>query len=194
MNAEDIGPVIQMHQRAFEHGAWTADAMAREFSDHRLSIYYILEDRSGPAPALIGMFGCWRMPGEMHLVTICVEPDRQRRGLGRLLVCLALRLAQREGKTDMHLEARQSNAPARALYASLGFREVSVRRGLYADPPEDGILLTREIDRVPPPSPPLPLEIDWGQERERWNPAAPAVYSAAASAAQPATVPAGEAQ
>ena len=185
MRAEDIGPAVQMHQRAFEHGAWSADAMAREFSDHRLSVYYILEctgeGRQGPDAAPAGMFGCWRMPDEMHLVTICVEPSRQRRGLGRLLVNLALRLAEREGKTTMHLEARARNARARALYAGLGFREDSVRRRLYANPPDDGILISREIAPGPERRSPVPLEIDWGGEIERWDARGPAVYSTAAS-------------
>lgn len=181
MRAEDLGPAVQMHRRAFEHGAWTADAMAREFSDHRLSVYYILEGRPGPDPAPAGMFGCWRMPDEMHLVTICVEPSRQRRGLGRLLVNLALRLAEREGKTTMHLEARAGNARARALYASLGFREDSIRRRLYVNPPDDGVLISREIAPGPERRSPLPLEIDWDGEIERWAACGAAVYSAAAS-------------
>jgi ribosomal-protein-alanine N-acetyltransferase len=40
---------------------------------------------------------------------------------------------------------RVSNAAARALYESLGFREVAVRRGYYRDPEEDAVVMTLDL-------------------------------------------------
>jgi ribosomal-protein-alanine N-acetyltransferase len=42
------------------------------------------------------------------------------------------------------LEVRASNGAARALYARMGFREVSVRRAYYREPAEDALVLWRD--------------------------------------------------
>jgi ribosomal-protein-alanine N-acetyltransferase len=43
------------------------------------------------------------------------------------------------------LEVRVSNTAARALYESLGFYEVAVRRGYYRDPEEDAFVMTTRL-------------------------------------------------
>jgi ribosomal-protein-alanine N-acetyltransferase len=42
---------------------------------------------------------------------------------------------------EVLLEVRESNQAARAFYASLGFVDDGRRRGYYADPVEDAVLL-----------------------------------------------------
>ena len=55
----------------------------------------------------------------------------------------AVRISRAEGLDGVLLEVRPSNAVARRLYASEGFREVHVRRGYYpsAEGREDAILM-----------------------------------------------------
>ena len=48
------------------------------------------------------------------------------------------------GSRCLTLEVRDSNGPARALYAKLGFREIGRRRGYYRDPREDALILRKE--------------------------------------------------
>ncbi|TKI08626.1 ribosomal protein S18-alanine N-acetyltransferase [Martelella alba] len=68
---------------------------------------------------------------EATLFNIAVHPDFQRRGLGRaLLEHLIGELEQRDILT-LWLEVRQSNIAAIALYRSLGFNDVTVRRDYY---------------------------------------------------------------
>lgn len=186
MRSEDLSAAAELQARAFEFGAWSRAALARDFSDHRLSRYFVLVRQGAANPALIGMFGCWRMPAELHLVTICVDPASRRHGFGSLLVRLVLALARREGAAMVHLEARSRNAAARALYRSLGFSEDGLRKRLYLNPPDDGVLISSPVGDGPIPAAPLPLEIDWGGETERW-PADPSVYCATEprSAARP---------
>lgn len=86
---------------------------------------------------------------EAHLLNVCVAPGRQGRGLGRLLVEHFLDLADRYKAHTVYLEVRPSNTPARALYKSLGFRRIGVRKCYYpaapGEPREDAIQLARDI-------------------------------------------------
>ncbi|AFJ48440.1 ribosomal protein S18-alanine N-acetyltransferase [Shimwellia blattae] len=80
---------------------------------------------------------------EATLFNIAIDPACQRRGLGRaLLTHLIATLEQRDILT-LWLEVRASNAGAIALYESLGFNEVTVRRNYYptAEGREDAIVM-----------------------------------------------------
>ena len=44
------------------------------------------------------------------------------------------------------LEVRVSNAAARGLYRTLGFRLVGLRRGYYKSPIEDALLMALRLD------------------------------------------------
>jgi len=81
--------------------------------------------------------------GESHLLNLSVAQGWQRRGLGRELVLHLAGIARDEASTLMLLEVRPSNLAARALYETLGFAYISVRRGYYpaADGREDAIVL-----------------------------------------------------
>jgi len=85
------------------------------------------------------------MPPEAELESIAVAPENQRQGIARALL-RALEVDLRAaGVTAILLEVRPSNAPARALYRALSFAEAGRRPGYYADPPEDALLLQREL-------------------------------------------------
>ena len=53
-----------------------------------------------------------------------VAPDQRRRGLGQVLMRAAAAWARGAGATDLGLAVTAANAPARALYRSLGFVDV----------------------------------------------------------------------
>lgn len=80
---------------------------------------------------------------EATLFNLAVHPDHQRQGYGRrLLEQLIVELEQKDVIT-LWLEVRASNARAIALYDSLGFNEVSVRKNYYptAQGREDAIIM-----------------------------------------------------
>jgi ribosomal protein S18 acetylase RimI-like enzyme len=57
-------------------------------------------------------------------------------------------MAGSQGVESIFLEVRVSNEPARRLYASRGFRQISVREGYYQNPKEDALILVRSLGLV----------------------------------------------
>lgn len=81
--------------------------------------------------------------GEAHILNLCIDPEYQRRGLGRRLLRRLLNLAREGGADTAFLEVRPSNPGALALYHSEGFNEIGRRPGYYpaAEGREDGLVL-----------------------------------------------------
>ena len=70
---------------------------------------------------------------EAELVTLATRPQARRRGLGRRLAARFAALAAEAGAEEAFLEVADTNAPAQALYAALGWTPVGRRRGYYRD-------------------------------------------------------------
>ena len=66
--------------------------------------------------------------GEGELLNLAVHPSARRSGVGRALLLEMMPLAK-----IWHLEVRESNLAAIALYQSLGFVQVGRRASYYAD-------------------------------------------------------------
>ena len=84
---------------------------------------------------------------EAHVLTLCVRPDSQRQGLGRMMMEHMLELANQAGTETMLLEVRPSNQSAIRLYHQLQFNEVGLRPDYYpsADGREDALIMARSL-------------------------------------------------
>lgn len=85
--------------------------------------------------------------GESHLLNVCVHPDYQGLGFGRVLVEHLIGRARLGEASTMFLEVRPSNVAARELYKKLGFNEVGVRENYYPsyEGREDALVLAKEL-------------------------------------------------
>ena len=79
---------------------------------------------------------------------IAVEGKSQRRGVARKLFSSLAEELGRSGVAEIILEVRAGNEPAQGLYRSLGFVEEGRRRGYYADPVEDAVLMRLRLKTV----------------------------------------------
>jgi [ribosomal protein S18]-alanine N-acetyltransferase len=70
--------------------------------------------------------------GESHLLNLCVAPEWQRRGCGRVLLENAVRRARAHHCESMYLEVRPSNTAGIALYRDYGFTVISRRPDYYS--------------------------------------------------------------
>lgn len=69
--------------------------------------------------------------GESHVLNVCVSPDFQGKGYGRVIFNQIIEEARRYKVETMFLEVRPSNPKAIRLYRSLGFNEIGVRKNYY---------------------------------------------------------------
>ena len=85
--------------------------------------------------------------GESHLLNVCVHPDFQGHGFGRILVEHVLERARAGKASTIFLEVRPSNVAACELYDKLGFNEVGLRENYYPSKVgrEDALVLAKEL-------------------------------------------------
>ena len=79
---------------------------------------------------------------EAHLLNLCISRDQQGYGYGRQFMHFLLGRLKGLGVETLFLEVRPSNRVAVALYESMGFREIGIRKDYYPAP------LGREDARV----------------------------------------------
>ncbi|WP_053240337.1 ribosomal protein S18-alanine N-acetyltransferase [Pyrobaculum islandicum] len=72
-----------------------------------------------------------------HIISIAVAPEYRGLGIGKMLLCTALKLLTECKTSEVFLEVRVSNTPALRLYESAGFQLVEVLKNYYSDG-EDG--------------------------------------------------------
>ena len=95
---------------------------------------------------LAGYCGMYCSMEEGEITNVAVSKSLRRQGIGRKMLKYLLKQADRKGIARVVLEVRISNTSAIALYESLGFQNVGVRRGFYQRPKEDaGIMVLESI-------------------------------------------------
>lgn len=99
----------------------------------------------GGQPRRVGAFALAQVAAdEAEILTIAVDNDWQRCGIGAKLVDGVKRAAARAGAKSLFLEVAASNAAALGLYAKCGFAETGRRKDYYALPEgrrEDALVL-----------------------------------------------------
>nr|WP_310525235.1 GNAT family N-acetyltransferase [Polymorphobacter sp.] len=82
--------------------------------------------------AVTGFTLCRAAGPEVELLLIAVTPQQRGHGIGRLLIDTACRDAWRRGASEVFLEVRENNRPARELYRRTGFVDIGRRADYYA--------------------------------------------------------------
>jgi [ribosomal protein S18]-alanine N-acetyltransferase len=121
---------------------WPTAAFVRELAaPHN---YYVAA-RDPHADLLIGYGGISRLgrtpPFEYEVHTVGVDPAYQGRGIGRRLLDELLNFA---AGAVVHLEVRTDNDAAIALYRSVGFTQVGLRKRYYRVSGADAYTMRRE--------------------------------------------------
>jgi [ribosomal protein S18]-alanine N-acetyltransferase len=97
---------------------------------------------------VVGYVVMWLVADEAELANLAVAPGRRRVGIGRFLLDSAMAEALARGAKSLHLEVRESNVAARALYGGRGFLAVGRRPAYYRNPTEDALLLRYQPPQV----------------------------------------------
>lgn len=85
--------------------------------------------------------------GESHVLNVCVAPEYQGRGYGRLLLQKLIDEATRFRADSLFLEVRPSNPTAIRLYRAMDFNEIGERKDYYPakNGREDAIVMARAL-------------------------------------------------
>ena len=121
----DLPEVEAIERDVYDH-PWTMG----NFIDSLASGFETWVARDG-AGILSGYFLLLIAPDEAHLLNITVRGALHGRGIGRMLLDQACRIARSHAAGAMLLEVRPSNPHALAVYRHVGFRQIGVRKGYY---------------------------------------------------------------
>ena len=125
---------------------WSRQALKEELTNP--AVCFLVGEEAGE---VLGYAGMHCAAGECYVDNVAVFPEARRQGVGRKLMEALLQAAAARGGEFLSLEVRPSNLEALALYRGLGFREVGRRRRFYDDPVEDGLLLTKDLEKEEDP-------------------------------------------
>lgn len=143
MNLEDLPQVHQIDRMSFPI-PWPERSYQFELTRNPAAKLIVAEDEVEGEPSVVGYLGYWLIADEMHISTIAVHPDQRRRGIGELLIRIAITEARELGAEECTLEVRKSNEPALDLYRKLGFKVFGSRARYYRDNGEAALLMKLE--------------------------------------------------
>jgi [ribosomal protein S18]-alanine N-acetyltransferase len=136
----DLDPVVKLEVVAFAD-PWTRQAFEAALKE-RHARFRVARTSDG---ALMGYVIAWFILDEGEIANLAVVPTARRRGVARALLEEIIVEAREAGLARLFLEVRESNAAARALYASRGFEPIARRARYYRKPVEDAIVLRFEL-------------------------------------------------
>lgn len=138
MDQTHVAQIAQLETLCFSD-PWSESSIASELSNP-LSCWLVAVEGEKVA----GYIGSQTVMGETDMMNVAVHPDYRRQGIANRLILTLVEALKARGSHWLMLEVRQSNDPARALYAKLGFAEVGRRKNYYRNPKEDALILRKE--------------------------------------------------
>ena len=135
MNECHVSAVAELEKQNFSL-PWD-EASVRSELTNQLALWLVaVEDGQ-----VVGYVGSQTVMQEADMMNIAVADSHRRRGIARALVEELIRLLD---AYQLTLEVRASNVPAIALYESMGFQQVGLRKNYYKMPKEDALILRKE--------------------------------------------------
>ncbi|HZU84828.1 MAG TPA: ribosomal protein S18-alanine N-acetyltransferase [Polyangiaceae bacterium] len=137
MTEADVAAVAAIGTATRMDEAQVRDELARTWSRE-----WVARERG---VGVVAFLVAWHVADELHVLNVTTRSDRRRRGIGRALMNTLLSYGRDHRVRRVVLEVRRSNAPAIALYRTIGFFAVGVRARYYPDD-EDAIEMMLLLD------------------------------------------------
>lgn len=140
MQLTDLPDVLRNERRGYTH-PWT-EGIFRDCLRNGQECWLLMCSDQNVGHGILSVAA-----GESHLLNVCVHPDFQGHGFGRILVEHLLERARTGEASTIFLEVRPSNVAACELYDKLGFNEVGLRENYYPSNigREDALVLAKEL-------------------------------------------------
>ena len=141
MNKDHVAQVAALERQCFAD-PWSEGSIASEL-DNPLSLWLVAEQDG----AVCGYVGSQTVLDETDMMNIAVRPDCRRQGIAAALIEELVSRLKEQGSHILRLEVRESNTPAIALYDSLGFTQLGLRKNYYRNPKENALILGKEWEK-----------------------------------------------
>ena len=134
-----LAEILQIEGESFAD-PWSEALIARKMEDANTIFYVAVRNEEVLGHAVLQCIA-----PEAELEQIAVKSTARQQGIGRRLLEAVMREARSRNIETIHLEVRAGNTPAIALYRTLGFQDVGLRKNYYKNPSEDAVLMS--LDR-----------------------------------------------
>jgi ribosomal-protein-alanine N-acetyltransferase len=144
MQVNDLDQVLEIESLSHVH-PWTKGNFSDSLSAGHWA-YCIRPELSKAVsgsyldPAVLWAY-CILFPAvdELHLLNITVAPKLRKLGLGKRIMQAIEGVSAQQNIPRILLEVRPSNVQALALYRSLGYEQIGVRKNYYPGNPNTGL-------------------------------------------------------
>ena len=134
-----INDCLELDQKSLK-GIWNRSQWERELTDSKRICLGVLDLKT---KKILGLCTSWLILDELHITLVAVNPIHQRKGLGKFLLSELIKRSRSLRTNQIHLEVKETNEPAKALYKSMGFKIKANRSNFYEDG-TSALLLTKE--------------------------------------------------
>lgn len=124
LSSDDLNAVYAIEQRSHQF-PWSEKTLASNQGERYFNLRLDMDGK------IVAFAITQIVLDEATLFNIAVDPDYQRRGLGKALLEYLINELEHKSITTLWLEVRASNLAARSLYEDLGFNEVTIRKNYY---------------------------------------------------------------
>ena len=131
----DIDAVVRMEKEYFSD-SWSENSVKIQVENKKVMVIKFADE-------LIGYCIFMTAADEGEILRIAINHKIRKAGLGKKLLLASISEMEKSGANEIFLEVRASNDSAKALYETVGFSEIGIRKGYY-DNNEDAILYKKE--------------------------------------------------
>jgi ribosomal-protein-alanine N-acetyltransferase len=121
---QDINAILAIEIRAFEY-PWTRQKLVDSFNNPQIEMQLMLKNEQ-----IIGYLLTLKSADFLDILTLCIDPNFQRQGLGKKLLNVGL---EKNTAKSIFLEVRVSNIAAIKFYQTYGFEQIDERKKYYAN-------------------------------------------------------------
>jgi len=140
MSYRDIAPIWALEKTIFP-SPWSVESFLYRLTDRKFNISFVGSINDELVAYAVSYIVC----DELHLANLAVKSTFRRKKIGEILLWFNLQIGKAKKCRWIHLEVREKNKSAIALYEKYDFKIVGVRKNYYAEENENALLLSRII-------------------------------------------------
>ncbi len=137
MQRQHLEALAELEKICFSQ-PWSYKSLEEELTNKTAHFFVATVDEE-----VAGYIGVYVVCESCFVTNVAVFPKFRRQGIATALIKMASLTADAMGTDFISLEVRKSNEPALALYRSLGFEEMGLRKDYYRNPREDALIMTK---------------------------------------------------